>query len=210
MSEFEGGVVQHPARKPAGQFAQRLPGDMASAQAASGKSGCDLRPIRLRGFLRERRCRKPSLALFKEVPYSSCGKLHHTADKGDFRSHFADSAELTAIGDAPWLHRRADKIPADRDTRGSTAHSGSRASTAGPPQCPRVAPIGTRVPSERPRPGNRSALDWGTMPAPPFGIRVAGGPTSAGVIQPSCLPVTMALAFPDERAFVVVLAGSCV
>ena len=111
---------------------------------------------------------------------------------------------------APWPLRQADTIRASRGTPGSTAHSGSHASTVRPPRYPRIVPIGLLSSAELPFRGNRAVLGLGTKLAPTFGIRVAGDPTSVAVIHPSCPPVIMAYAFLDARAFVEAFAENCV
>ena len=96
---------------------------------------------------------------------------------------------LTSIRDAPWPHRRADTIPGDREIRGSTAHSGSHASTGNPLPDPQIASIGLQGPLERPFRGNRAVLDSGTTPLRPVGIGVALDSIAVPVIRPSCSPV---------------------
>ena len=108
-------------------------------------------------------------------------------------------AGLTAIRDAHWPHRQTGTIPVSRDIVGSTAHSGSHASTVGPPRCPRTAQIWRRGPEEYPFRGNHAVPGWGTRSAPPSGTRVASDPISASEIRPSCPPAIMADAVLDAK-----------
>jgi hypothetical protein len=96
---------------------------------------------------------------------------------------------VISIDDAPWPGRQADMIPADREIRGSTAHSGSHASTGNRLPDPQIASIGLQGPSGRPFRGNRAVLDSGTTPLRPFGIGVALDSIAVSVIRPSCPPV---------------------
>lgn len=99
-------------------------------------------------------------------------------------------------------------IPGDQDTPDSTAHNGSRASTPGPPRYLRVERIAPPNLVAHLFPGTRVALGWGTKPALPFGIHVAGDSTFAPVFRRSCPPVIMAYVLEDARIFVDVFAGS--
>ena len=78
----------------------------------------------------------------------------------------------------------------DRDTRRNTARSAARASTGNLLLGLRNWPIGLPDLAEHPFRDTHAVQGWGTTPAPPFGIRVAGDSTVAPVFRPSCSPVS--------------------
>jgi hypothetical protein len=109
--------------------------------------------------------------------------------EGGARREAIGATRLTSIRAAPWPRRQGDTIRGEQEIRGSTAHSGSHASTGNPLPDPQIAWIGLRDRSERPFRGNHAVLDWGTTPPRPVGICVALDSIAVPVIRPSCSPV---------------------
>jgi hypothetical protein len=109
--------------------------------------------------------------------------------EGGARREAIGATRLTSIRAEPWPRRQGDTIRGEQEIRGSTAHSGSHASTGNPLPDPQIAWIGLRDRSERPFRGNHAVLDWGTTPPRPVGICVALDSIAVPVIRPSCSPV---------------------
>jgi len=118
-----------------------------------------------------------------------------------------ERGRVIAIRAEPWPRYPADSPLADLGIRCSKAHSGSHASSGNPAQGPRIAPIGMPDLAEHPFRDSHAFRGWGTTPAPPFGIRVAGDSTVVPVFRPSCSPISnyVACAFGDASG----LLGFC-
>ena len=78
----------------------------------------------------------------------------------------------------------------DRGTRRNTARSAAHASIGNFRLGLRIWPTGLPDLAEHPFRDTHVVQGWGTTPAPPFGIRVAGDSTGVQVFRLSCLPVS--------------------